>query len=246
MKLSPGTLVALALAVLAAGVVLSASRAQGDSPERQLKELEAKEKTGGLTLAEHARRARLKGERQLTVSKSLSSADFAGFKDFETAAAVYTILVASPVVATSYVNEYGEIGTSYKFRTLEVISEPPPDKYPFTFEGNLRDELLPLGEGEFVVSLRGGTATIDGVEVTTRYDDIEPFSPSAKYLLFLSFDTTRRIGGLSMGPKGALLVNDDGTIETLNKRPSRIKQEVDARYHNSIDRLKADLKGKRN
>ncbi|HEX8561267.1 MAG TPA: hypothetical protein VF668_24460 [Pyrinomonadaceae bacterium] len=89
----------------------------------------------------------------------------------------------------------------------------------------------------------GGAKEIDGVEVTSKYDDFELFSIGKEYLLFLEFDTTGRLGALGMGPLGALKIANDGTLDTLGSSESEpIKQMINPRFGNSFESLKAYLK----
>lgn len=242
MKVNTSAWVIFILAGSVICVVLGASRAKDQSPQDKALALEKKEKTDGLSLVEYAELAKLKGRSSIVVPKSLSATHYAGFKDLKTASAAYTVLIARPVAAASYVEEGGVISTSYKFETLEKLSEPAPFKHQSTFNGELPSDLLPLGKDEFVVGVRGGTATVNGVAVTTRYGGYEPFSLFKRYLLFLDFDTTGRVGGMDMGPASALAINDDGTLETSDNRQHRIKREVDAQYNNSIDQLMTALR----
>lgn len=232
----------ITLSLAAAGVVMTATTAHPKSPRQQIAELEEKGKSIGLTLKERAQLAKLKGERKLFVRQSYGTIFNVEFQDMQTTAAVYSVVIAEPVAATSLLSKDGFIVSLYKFKTLELVSEPPPSKFPFTFSGTPPAELLPFSEGEFQVTLRGGTVDLDGVEVTTRYDDYEPFSMPGKYLLFLEFDTTRRVGGMGMGPLSALSIGEDGTLTTLDKKPHKIKQDIDRNFGNSIAQLKTHLK----
>lgn len=241
MKIKITAFCVAALAVLL-GLVWNASKAEPPSPQDVKAQMEEKERSVGLTLRERVRLAKLEGRQKISVPASFSSRHYAGFSNFDTAAAVYTAVIAEPVAAVSYVGSDGLIVTSYKFKTGEVLSEPGSSNYPSTFNGDIRPELLPLEKGEFIVSVLGGTATVDGVEVTVKYDDYEPISLSRRYLMLLDFDTTKRVGGMDMGPLSVLAINDDGTLETLDGGRHKIKKEVDARFGNSVERLKAHLK----
>lgn len=244
MKLRTVVLTLVAALVVGVCAAVAVSSARTKVRQRQIAELEEKEKRAGLTLRERAGLARLRGQPKLFVRLSHGTSMYAGFKDFETAAAAYTVVVARPVASVGRVNEEGVINTSYKFRMLEVLSEPASQKFPFTFGRELPAELQPFGDGEFLVSMRGGTADLEGVEVTTKYDEFEPFSTSTTYLLFLEFDTTKRVGAMTMGPLSALKVNEDSTVETLDKKAHPIKRAVDADFNNSFEQLKSHFEGR--
>ena len=244
MKLKVSVVIAFLL-IVAIGVTITASKAKQQSADaQQIAELEEKEKKQGLPLRERVKLAKLKGQKDLFVPLSYATSDYITFSDMDTAAAIYTIVIAQPVALMTYTNEEGRIGTSYKFKTLEVLSEPKPSKFPFTFRGKLPAELQPFGDDEYLVSLLGGTLNIEGVNVTTKYDDYEQFSLSKKYLLFLEFDTSKKVGGMDMGPLSALTINDDGALETLDKKPHAIKRAVDKNFDNSVERLKNHLKAR--
>lgn len=246
-------ILALAVILTAAGIfmLMSASKAKQKSQDpqkikvRQIEELEAQDKKHGLTLRERVKLAKLRNEQKITVRSSHNATFYLGFADMDTAAAVYTIVIAKPVAAASLLSEEELIVTLYRFKTIEVLSEPDPSKHPYTFSGNFHHELGTFESGDFLVSTRGGTANIDGVEVTTKYDDFDIFSLDKEYLLFLDFDTTKTVGGMDMGPLGALEINGDGTLDTLDKQQSHdIKQVIDSRFGNSVETLKAHLKSR--
>lgn len=244
MKLKVSAVIA-SLLIVAIGVAITASRAKQKSADaQQTSELEEKGSKLGLTLQERIKLAKLKGQKNLFVPLSYGTSDYITFSDMDTAAAIYTIVIAQPIAVATFTEEEGQIVTSYKFRTVEVLTEPKPSKFPFTFRGELPAELQPFGDNEFLVSILGGTLNIEGVNVTTKYDDYEPFSLSKKYLLFLEFDTSKRVGGMDMGPLSALTINDDGTLETLDKKPHAIKRAVDKNFDNSVERLKNHLKAR--
>jgi hypothetical protein len=227
------------------GIMMNASKAQPKSVQQQITELEEKEKAAGLTLQERVGLAKLRGERKVVIPKSYGTSFYAGFKDLETAAAVYSIVIAQPVAMINRTTDDGRVVTSYKFKTLEVLSEPVSPPSPFTFHGSLPAEFQPFDNDEFLLTTLGGTMNIDGVEVATKYDDFEPFALANKYLLFLNFDSSKKVGGLGMGPLSALVVGDEGSMRTLDNQPHHaVKRAVDAKFGNSIERLKDYLKSK--
>lgn len=236
-----GVTVILAVAFVVA--LSSASKAKQAPARQQIEEMEARRERQGLTVREHVKLAKLRNERKVTIRSSYGTILHLGFTDMETAVAVWTIVVARPVAEVSRLDENGYIKTSYKFQTVETLSEPGPSKWPSTFSGELPPELGAFGDGEYMVTVRGGTKEIDGVEVTMKYDDYELFSLGKEYLLFLEFDTTKRVGGLAMGPLSGLEIGADGTLSTLDRRDSHeIKQKLDSRFGNSVEALKAFLK----
>lgn len=230
------------LAVAFVVALISASKAKQAPARQQIEELEARRKRQGLSVKEHVKLAKLRNERKVTVPSSYLSATHAMFPDMETAAALSTIVVAKPVAEVGRLSKDGGIVTSYKFQTVETLSEPGPLKYPFTFSGVIPPELGALGDGEYMVTVGGGTKEIDGVEVTMKYDDYELFSLGKEYLLFLQFDTTGRLGAIQMGPMGALKIGDDGKLEMMGDSEAEAVKEMIARFGNSLHSLRAFLK----
>lgn len=230
------------LTVVAGAVIFGVSKAKQKSDQQQIEEFEARGKKYGLTLAERVKLAKLRNERKITIQKSYSNSSYSVARDMETAVALYTIVVAKPVAVVSRVNENEQVISSYKFQTIEVLSEPVRPS-SVTFSGKIPPELGDFQSGDFLVSILGGTKEVDGVEVTTKYDDFDLISVGKEYLLFLEFDTTRTVGGLAMGPLGALEIGNDGTLDTLGKRQSNaVKQMINPRFGNSLGSLKAYLK----
>jgi hypothetical protein len=239
-------LIALSVILIAgvAAALIGASKAKPKPAQQQIAELEARGKSHGLDLRDRVKLAKLRNERKITMPNSYSTSTYSGFRDMETAAALCTIVVARPVAMVSRLDEEERIVSSYKFQTVEILSEPGASKTPYTFSGSLPPELGRFQGGDFLVTILGGTKDVDGVEVTSKYDDFAPFSIGKEYLLFLNFDATRTVGGLRMGPLGALEVGGDGTLSTLDRRPSHdFKQMIDSRFGNSVQALKTFLKG---
>lgn len=244
MRVKPVALsVTVILAVAFVVALISASKAKQAPAQQQIEELEARRERQGLSVREHVKLAKLRNERKITIRSSYGTSLYAVFRDMETAAALSTIVVARPVAEVGRLSKEGHIVTSYKFQTVETLSEPGPSKRPFTFSGEIPAELGALGDGEYMATVRGGTKEIDGVEVTMKYDDYELFSLGKEYLLFLEFDTTGRLGAIQMGPLGALEVGGDGTLSTMDRSESReFKQMINSRFGNSVKSLKAFLK----
>lgn len=230
------------LAAAAGAVIFGVSKANQKPDHQQVKELEARGEKYGLTLRERVKLAKLRNEPKITIQKSYSTSSYSTASDIEAAVALYTIVVAKPVTVVSRVNEDEQIVSSYKFQTIDVLSEPVRPS-SVTFSGTLPPELGDFRSGDFLVSIWGGTKEVDGVEVTTKYDDFDPFSIGREYLLFLQFDTSKTVGGLAMGPLSALEIGDDGTLDTLGSRQSNaVKQMINPRFGKSFGSLKTYLK----
>jgi hypothetical protein len=231
--------------VACAVALISTSKAKPQPVQRQIEEMETKDKAQGLTLQERVRLAKLRNQQKITVRSSYSNTLYVGFRDMDNAADNFTIVIAKPVAAVARLDEDGRIHTSYRFKNVEVLSERGPSKYPFTFSGNFPAELGTFEEGDFMVTIRGGVMVLDGVEVTSKYDDFELFSLDKEYLLFLEFDTTGKLGALGMGPLSALTIDPDGTLHTLDRQDSHdIKQAIKSQFRDSVETLKAYLKSR--
>lgn len=237
----------LGAAIATGCIALAVSKAEPKSSRQQLSELEEKDEKVGLSLKERVRLAKLRGQKKLTFTAwSLATKDYISFPGVDTALSVYTVVIAQPIAETTFVSPAGEVVTNYKFKIHELVSEPPSSKYPPSpFSGQIRPELLPIQDGEFVLGALGGTVSIDGVEVTSKFDNFEPFSLHKKYLLFLNFDSTRTVGGMEMGPLSALAINEGGTLQTLDNNPKHaIKQSMDSEVGNSVDQVRIGLENR--
>lgn len=199
------------------------------------------DKTKRQTIRKRAREAKIHGKDVLTVPKS--SGDYIQVDDVEQASTHCTAVIAEPVQVEGILSsDEDRISSCYKFRIVEILSEPAPNPYPFT--ANPPDKLLPLRENEFVTSLPGGTVMIDGVKVESFSPEAPPLQMSEKYLLFLTFDTTRKVGSLEFGPDSIFLIKKNGALESLNKRARPLHLDVETRFGNSIDRVKSGIKNK--
>jgi hypothetical protein len=225
-------------------VTLAVTRAKPQSPRQQVSELEEKDNKFGLSLKERACLAKLKGQKKVTyTARSLSSSDYVSFSGIDASLAAYTVVIAQPIAQVTFISPAGEVATNYKFKIHDLISEPKGSQPPSgVFNGVIRPELLPVGKDEFILGAFGGTVMVDDVEVVSKFDNFEPFSPSKKYLLFLTFDSTKTLGGMEMGPLSAMAINEDGTLQTLDNDPRHdIKQALDSQFGNSAENVRAGL-----
>jgi len=149
-------------------------------------------------------------------------------------------VIAQPVqVECRLEDDKQTINSWYKFRILETLSEPQP--YPYSF-GSPPGELLPLNNNEFAALLPGGSLTVDGVKVVSRPPESPALPLFKKYLLFIDLDSANRVARIEYGPDSIFSVKEDGLIKAYNGRATALQQNIEARYGNSIDRIKAGLK----
>jgi len=87
----------------------------------------------------------------------------------------------------------------------------------------------------------GGALVLDGVKVINQERDFPEFSKSQEYLLLLDLNFSTKVGRLSIGPYGAFTIDSNGSFKSVNKKPHPLKQEMEIRYVNSMERLRANL-----
>jgi len=96
-----------------------------------------------------------------------------------------------------------------------------------------------------LVSLPGGSVAIDDIVVQSVLPDFTEMIPGQNYLLFLNFDESNKVGYLSVGPSGALLVTSQGTfapvISAREGDPDVISSGLVTQYNNSLSQLRAAL-----
>lgn len=100
--------------------------------------------------------------------------------------------------------------------------------------------LLPIADDELLVPKSGGTVTVDGVTVTLEEHGFPAFSISNRYLLFLQADHVRKVARPDLGPSGAMIISDDGSLEPINASQS-LKRELEKRYGKSIGEIKRKI-----
>lgn len=189
-----------------------------------------------MTVRRRAKLARAQGKKKLSIP--IMPGDYIRVESIKQAAASRLVVIAEPVRMFSRL-EHGEdsVGSWYKFRTVEVLSEP---SYSYSL-GDAPAELLPLAENEFVAYFPGGSLTVEGVEVESFSPDAPPLL-STKYLLFLDFDKESRVARVEFGPDSIFSVNEDGTVQAFNKNAGRLQHEMRERYGNSLRQLKAGIR----
>lgn len=196
---------------------------------------------GRMTLRKRAKLEREKGNKHVVVP--MSEGDFFGPLNLEQAAAFHTAVVAEAVQVTSKLeNDDDSVGSWYRFKVVEVLSEPAPAEHPFTAPAP--EELLPIGGDEFVAHLPGGAVSLDGVQVESYMPALPPLTLSRKYLLFVDLDERSRVARLSFGPESVFHVRGNGKLEPLSPGRDRLRRELDSKYGGSLEQFKAGIKAK--
>lgn len=192
--------------------------------------------------------AKAKGEREVIVPGMFSCpVEFRNPKTAIAEAASYGyVVVAQLIDKKSTVWSKHEIATWYKLKTVERLNDK---KFP---EGKLHEsvpaELLPLQADEFLVAKNGGVVVVDGVKIVSRSPMIPDSPATQQYIMFLKPaaythpDPTGKTGKLTYGLQGVFTLNADGTVEAAVQEPYPLKTDMESRYKNSLDKLRAGLK----
>lgn len=192
------------------------------------------------TIRRRAQQARANGQAEIDVPQS--SGDYLTVSSLEQASNTHMAVIAEPLHMISKLEDDDEaIKSWYKFRIVEVLSEPPP--YPYSF-GSPPGELSPLNKNEFAAYLPGGSLTVDGVKVVSRSAESPALPLSKQYLLFIDLDSANRVARIEYGPDSIFSVKEDGLVKAHTRRATPLQLDIEARYGNSIDRVRASLKNK--
>lgn len=188
------------------------------------------------TLKWHAKKAREKGVKRATIPSPM--VEYVGEADSpDQVLANFSLVVARPTESKTYAVENG-IVTWFKFRILETVSGRPP--IPNLPAAAPPQDLLPLGEDEFLLPKYGGSVSVDDVDITMKNPRFPPFSTDKRYLLFISKDPSGS-AIVWAGPKGAFTVTPGEQIESINNEPHPLKDELKNRFDNSIGQLRQKL-----
>lgn len=138
---------------------------------------------------------------------------FEGVDTLQAAIDRYTILEATPISKNSYVLDEYSIGTWYKFRIDRVIKQ---NTIPACSDcGDIPDppaDQLPLNSDEMMLLYGGGTQVVDGVIFHVTVPDYPDFNLNQKYLLFVDYDSTKKVALVSVGPPGIYMVDGNGGL----------------------------------
>lgn len=151
----------------------------------------------------------------------------------------YSVVISEPVESKSYITDAAdEIGTAYKFRILETLSQRNAvfcNSCPQV--NDVSGKLPPALHDEFLLQLSGGTVTVDGVEVTMANRGMPKFEAGQRYLMFISF-TPGGMATLIGGPSGLFRITSDESLEAMGNGKHRLAVEIAARFSKSLSGLK--------
>jgi hypothetical protein len=156
-----------------------------------------------------------------------------------------TVVIAQPVASVTRTYNDSGIGTWYKFKVVETLSEGTPctRRCP---KPTPPEELLPVNEDEFLMGRAIGTLIIDGVELSMRNNPniFPPYSEDKKYLLFVMKESNG-VASLLVGPEAVFTVGDDGeTLAPVGESRHRFKDFIIEKFDSSAGKLRQHLKAK--
>jgi hypothetical protein len=190
------------------------------------------------TLEGIAQESLARGENQAFLDEEIL---YEAVGDINTAISRYTIVEATLVNKRSMILGPSTIGTWYKFTVNRSIKQNP-----------LRQcgECAPMPDppadmapsaSELSVILPAGSVEVNGVTIMAGVTNFPDFALNQRYLLFLNYDATKRVGVVSIGPPGVHTVDAYGNlgpvyvVETSGQNP--IADGLAAQYGNNANNL---------
>jgi hypothetical protein len=174
-----------------------------------------------------AEQAKAKGLTNVIVNRRINYIGSA--ERLEGALDYYAVLTAKPVSSFVKASE-SEITTWYKFKVIGLHSRASKCPEPCAPLPPPPTELLPLRRDEIAISVPGGTATIDGVEITEN-TGMPKFEEGQKYLLFLRTGVAgSQVAMIGPGPGGIYQVDTQGTISPATKGRYSLVDDVTAEH----------------
>lgn len=170
---------------------------------------------------------------------------YEGVENFDQALARFTVMEATLLDKRSYTLDATTIGTWNKFKINSVLTQRPPSQCPTC--STLSDppaEIAPVNSNEFDLLHGTGSQVVEGVTLFAHEDEFPDFMYNQKYLIFMDYDASKKVGAARLGPGGVFMVNADGTLAPLAQDEPGDNPVVDAiatQYNNSIFRLRAAL-----
>ncbi|MEN3334766.1 MAG: hypothetical protein V7641_4131 [Blastocatellia bacterium] len=228
------------------GIVLMAFgtfRINSKNQDQELKALQESPDRG--TLNWHARVAKAQGKNQVQLRAPII--DYPGpDSNIDRILSYYSAIVAEPIFKRSYADDgQRQIVTWYKFKVVETLSREDIASCATCAGNSVKppEDLLPLSKDEFVVMQYGGTETIDTVQITTVDPEFPAFALSEPYLLFVRLNTSG-VAAIGVGPEAVFAVDASGVLRSVNRRPNRVKKEMETRFNLSLDALRTGVKSR--
>lgn len=194
------------------------------------------------TLSGMAAQAQVEGRSEFSFARNIM---YEGVDDLTNALSNYTVVDAMPTLKQSYVLDEFSIGTWYKF-TVNYTIKQNPMVVCSQCSSNIPDppaELLPLNTNEILVLHPGGSQSVDGIPFTVTVPEFPDFNLNQRYLLFLDFDATRKVGTVSVGPPGVYVIDGSGNLlHIYDANPDdTIGSGLAANYGNNANTLRNAL-----
>lgn len=193
------------------------------------------------SLKEIARRTKQEAKAKVTIPGPFIEYPGTDMK-VEEALRDYSVVVAEVIAGKSYAFDSYSIGTWYKFRITDALSQRSAAYCPTCPEiPEAPQDLSPINSDEFVLATGGGTVNIDGIDVTVNDRSLPVFESGKKYLLVISLKPTR-VAVLGAGPSGVFRVTDDGRLDAINERNYPMQAEIAQRFAGKLSELKSHVK----
>jgi hypothetical protein len=190
----------------------------------------------GTRLASLARAARLKG--QSTAEFSCPAGQAITLGDLAQATKYASVAIVEPVGHVVSPNGGDDIRTWFKFRIMDMLQERRTAGMPLA---GVPSQLTPTAPNEFVTWYCGGTATINGVQITENGAALPNFQPGHAYLVW--FELTRAgFGALGWRDEGVFVIDGD-TIRpiTPDSANTQLDRELLQKVGNTLPAIRSFL-----
>jgi hypothetical protein len=163
-----------------------------------------------------------------------------GVDGLDDAVANYSIVLAQPIASSTHITDPFTFMTWYKFRVYETLSSRPylcsecSSTQPFS-------DLFPLNADEILVPDAGGTIVVDEVTFNRGESTIPSYDASSIYVLFIDLNSATKIGTVRVGSVGVFVKSGDTLVP--REVGTAISAELQKRYGNSLDQLRAAVNG---
>ena len=171
--------------------------------------------SSAFTLSGRAAAAAAQGEMFVN---DMTSGDFDSVESLDDAFARYTITVGEPVFGKSYVIDDVGICTWYKVRISETLSQKPLFQCSTCGPLVMPDppsDLLPLNSDEILMVRPGGTAQVGTVTFNEEVEQFPSFNVAQQYLLFLNYDSSKKVATAAIGPTGVFAVTSSNVLTSF-------------------------------
>lgn len=176
------------------------------------------------------------GQSQVSTGVIGETAEVATFDEAKT---YYSVFVARADSKQSLITDPFVISTWWRFTVTETLRTVTPHICVGT------NCALPAGVAaasgsQLLVPLAGGTVVKDGVLVNFVLQEFPDFTIGQSYLLFVDYDSTRKVGAPALGPLGVFAINSNGTVTAI-VGTSDLKDDIATRFGNSLSQIRTAL-----